>query len=278
MTRFALVSAALVAAAGSASAGFIYTDFSSTAGLQLNGQAAQSGNALRLSQAAPFTSGSVFTTTAVPLGNLNSFSTSFRFRITNSGGIGDGDGAGADGLVFVIQTVGNNVGGAGGLIGYGGISPSVGVEFDTFDNGGGFNDPNGNHVGIDLNGNIASVVTATEATRFNNGQVWNAWVDYNGQTNALEVRWSPTTVRPVAAQLSSVVNLQSVLGQNTAFIGFTSGTGSGYGHHDILSWEYRDQFSPIDPQPVPEPATVVALALGVAAVGVRAWRRTRATA
>ena len=263
-----VVTPAVLALGGlSAIAGFSYSDFSSTAGLQLNGAAAQLGNELRLVNSVPFAGGSAFTTASTPLGGLNSFSTYFQFRIDNNAGIGDGDGVGADGLAFVIQTVSNNVGSLGGGIGYQGIANSVGIEFDTYNNGGPANDPDGNHVGIDLNGNIASVATASEPTRFNNGSIWNAWVDYDGTTNALEVRWSQAALRPAAAQLSSVVNLQTVLGQNSAFLGFTSATGSGYGDHNILNWEYRDSFSPINPA-VPEPTSAL-FALGIVGVALR---------
>jgi hypothetical protein len=267
------IAAITVFASVPAHADFTYTDFSDTSGLTLNGTTIQAGSALRLTNAAYWNSGSVFTTTATALGSLNSFSTYFQFRITNSGGdISDASGPGADGLVFVVQTVSNNVGGSGGSIGYGGINNSVGIEFDTFDNGpgGSFNDPDGNHVGIDINGNIASVATATEPTLFNNGNVWNAWVDYNGATNLLEVRWSQTTNRPFAAQLSSTIDLIDTLGQDTAYLGFTSGTGLAWGNHEILSWEYRDSFSPITT--VPEPDTYAMILIGL--LGITVLRKT----
>jgi hypothetical protein len=252
---------------------FIYNDFSSTAGLHLNGVAASVNNALRLSTANPFNGGSAFTTSATALGPQNSFSTHFEFRITNSGGISDGDGVGADGLAFVIQTVSNNVGGLGGGIGYLGISPSVGIEFDTYDNGLGFGDPNGNHVNIDRNGTFASAATAViEPTRFNNGRVWDAWVDYNGATQLLEVRWSQTPTRPAAAQLAQTLDLVSLLGQNSAFIGFTSATGSAWGNHEILNWQFVDRFAPID-SPVPEPATAAVFAAGLGLIGLVRRRR-----
>jgi hypothetical protein len=260
----------------SAHADFSYTDFSDVSGLTLNGTTSQAGNALRLTNATYWNSGSVFTTQSTSLGALNSFSTYFQFRITNSGGdISDASGPGADGIVFVVQTVSNNVGGSGGSIGYGGINNSVGIEFDTFDNGpgGSFNDPNGNHVGIDVNGNIASIATVTEPTLFNNGNVWNAWVDYNGATNLLEVRWAQTTSRPLAAQLSSTIDLVDALGQDTAYLGFTSGTGLAWGTHEILSWEYRDSFSPITT--VPEPNTYALMILGFGLIGSAALRKTR---
>ena len=124
-----------------------YPDFSSVAGLTINGNAAQSGNALRLTPANFGQSGSAFSTSTVSLASNASFSTYFQFRFTNPGGACDGLGCGADGLVFVVQTVGNNVGGAGGGIGYDGIPNSLGVEFDTWNNGG-IDNNSSNHIGI----------------------------------------------------------------------------------------------------------------------------------
>jgi hypothetical protein len=231
---------------GSRHVDFSYPNFANVDGLQLNGDAARVGNALRVAKATGFSGGSAFTITPVSLGAGNSFSTHFQFQITNSGGASDEDGPGADGLVFVIQTVSNNVGSAGGGIGYSGISPSLGIEFDTYNNGSPtFGDPNGNHVGIDLNGDISSVQTQIEPVRFNNGAVWNAWVDFNGDTNQLEARWSMSAVRPTLAQLSRVVDLTTLLGQNAAFLGFTSATGNGVGDHDVLSWEFVGKFAPL---------------------------------
>ena len=254
-----------------AHADFLYKDFSSVAGLKLNGNAAQIANALRVSRATSNSRGSAFTIDPVSLGRGNSFSAFFQFRISDSGGVGDADGRGADGLVFVIQTVSNSVGTSGGGIGYSGIRSSVGIEFDTYNNGRAFGDPNGNHVGIDLNGNIASVQTQTEAVRFNNGETWNSWVDYNGNTDLLEVRWSLTNTRPLSSQLSRTVDLASTLGKNTAFVGFTSATGSGFGNHDILRWEFRGRFAPVM-SAAPEPS-VLALLLPRMAMGAWIIRR-----
>lgn len=216
----------------------------------------------------------MFTTEQVSLGVGNSFSTYFQFQITAPGGIGDGDGTGADGLVFVVQTQNNNVGAAGEGIGYTGIAPSVGVEFDTFDNGFSRGDPDGNHVGINVNGTVASVVLTTEPTRFNDADVWNAWVDYNSATAELEVRWALGITRPDNAQLSYTLNLASLLGQDTAFVGFTSATGAGYGNHVILAWEYRGDFAPIV---VPEPSGIALLAGSALVMFARPMRRKTET-
>jgi hypothetical protein len=159
-----------------------------------------------------YQNGSSFLTNAISLPNDASFSTYFTFQITDSQDFGDGDGPGADGLVFVIQSFANSVGGSGGGIGFAGIPNSLGIEFDTYDNG----EINGNHVGVNLNGDINSVVSQPVTNRLNNGNIWSAWVDYNGVSDALEVRISENNQRPTTAFLSYTVDLLSVLGQNDA--------------------------------------------------------------
>lgn len=188
--------------------------------------------------------GSAFLAEAITLANDASFSSFFVFEISDPVGASDADGVGADGLVFVVQTVSNTAGGSGGGIGYFGLNNSVGVEFDTWDNGA--NDgSNGNHVGIDINGDTNSVVRANISPRMNDGGNWYAWVDYEGVTNTLEVRLSQVNVRPAGATLSHVVDLAAVLGQTDAFVGFTSGTGAAGGKHDIRSWTFINEFQPI---------------------------------
>ena len=57
---------------------------------------------------------------------------------------------GADGIAFVLQQVNTSVGSSGGGIGYAGISPSFGVEFDTWQNGNRA-DPVYDHIAIQQN-------------------------------------------------------------------------------------------------------------------------------
>lgn len=251
-----------------------YGDFANLSAFQQNGSTAAipdptvdslGRNVLRLTNGLG-QSGSAFLTAPVNLANQASFSTFFTFRITNPMGISDGDGQGADGIVFVVQTVSNTAGGAGGGIGYSGISKSVGVEFDTWDNGAGLNDPDGNHLGIDLGGGFNGP-TASIATRMNNGEDWYAWVDYNGATQVVEVRLSQTNVRPGAATLTRTADLVNVLQQTNAYIGFTSGTGAAGGYHDIVSWTFVDNYKPIDGGgSVPEPGSLALLG-GLFAIG-----------
>jgi hypothetical protein len=108
-------------------------------------------------------------------------------------------------------------------------------------------------------------------------------VDYDGVSQTLELRLlESSVVRPASALLSASVNLAGVLGSTNAFVGFTSGTGSAYGNHDILSWEFRDTFSPIVTPPgtppdsgaVPEPSTYGLFGAALLA-GAIAWNRRR---
>ncbi len=224
-----------------------FADFSSVAGLQINGNAAQVGNVLRLVPALDYQSDSAFSSSALSLNNLSSFSTYFSFQLSNPGGISDNDGIGADGLVFVVQTVANNVGGAGGGLGYSGIQNSVGVEFDSWDNGMGIGDPNGNHVAVDFNGDLSTPIGTTPVpTRLNDGQIWHAWVDYDGSVGSLEVRLSGVPFRPPVPLIDVAVDLGAVLGQPEVFVGFTAGTGAAWGDHDILSWKFASEYLPIN--------------------------------
>jgi hypothetical protein len=229
-----------------------FTDFSDLSALTLNGATATLGNpvsfggqdVLRLTDDYN-QGGSAFLTDTIDLevgGLPASFSTAFEFQITDPGGISDSDGSGADGLVFVVQTVASSVGGGGSGIGYAGIDPSVAVEFDTFYNSG--TDDTGNEVGISLDGNLNSVVKAPVTTRMNNGAVWYAWVDYDGDAGQLEVRLSETPTRPATALATYGLDLPAQLGQSAAYVGFTSGTGSASGDHDIRAWKLRNTYAP----------------------------------
>ena len=179
----------------------VYQNFASTAGLSLNDTVVSDG-ALTLASSASDKRGSVFTTAQF---NATGFSAIFEFRISSPGGTSDGIAAGADGLAFVIQnSSATALGGTGEALGYGprggtpGIANSVAIEFDTFKNSW---DPTSNHVGINTGGNLTSLATLHEASAFDNGTKWTAWVDYNGTT--LEVRWSNTGVRPTSGRPAS---------------------------------------------------------------------------
>lgn len=236
MRRHALIVAVLLLVAATASAqSFSYPTFSSTTGLTLNGDATASSDELWLTT----TSDQVGTAfRAVELPADGTFSTFFSFRLDNGSG-GDDACTGADGITFTVQTDGiSAVGGGGGDLGYGGISPSVAVEIDTYSGG---TDVNGNHIGIDTNGSLDSLAqTAIGPCLNNGGTIWYAWVDYDGTTDLLEVRLSTAPVRPGSATLTQVVDIPTILGSANVYVGFTGGTGAFSNRQSILSWYFNE--------------------------------------
>ncbi|MDB9454896.1 bluetail domain-containing putative surface protein [Dolichospermum circinale] len=194
-----------------------------------------SGNILRLTDAS-MSAGNALLNSAITLSNDTSFSTYFSFKISASGGDSDSDGPGGDGLAFVIQTSKTSIGGGGNNLGYSGITNSIAVKFDTYQSTG-FSDITGNHVGLDLNGSLNSVAQTAVATRMNNGNIWNVWIDYNGLSNLLEVRLSETNQRPSTSVLNYTLDLPTILNSSNAFFGFSSGQGTATGVHDIIDWD-----------------------------------------
>ena len=223
-----------------------YASFGAASGLTLNGNSTIVENVLRLVSADTFQRGSAFTNTPV---GIASFNTSFTFQMSGNGSTAgpegfDGQGAGADGIMFVLQNAGSAaLGGPGGRMGYGhdpddpgaAITPSVGVEFDTFFNGEN-GDTDSNHVGINVNGSVFSVQAQGVEGRFDDGRLWTAWLDYDGTT--LEVRVSASGSRPEFPTLSRTIDIPTILGGQTAYAGFTSATGLDFENADVISWTY----------------------------------------
>lgn len=109
-----------------------------------NGDASQTGTCYRLTDALNFEGGSVWYLEKINI--KESFDLYFDIFL----GCKDADGA--DGIAFVLQPVSTNIGSAGGGMGYQGISPSVAIEMDTWQNVD-VQDPLYDHIGVQLNGN-----------------------------------------------------------------------------------------------------------------------------
>jgi hypothetical protein len=207
----------------------------------VNSKIASNKDVLRLAESKSFSSGNALLKNLFSFVGENgenlSFSTNFSFSISDSRGLPrDEDGEGADGLSFIVSPT-ENVGSAGGGIGYAGLKNTVVIELDTYNNGK-QDQNNGNHIGINVNGSTTSLVQTNIATRFNNGEIWNVWIDYDGTSNRLEARVSQNSNRPVEATVFSTVNIPDILGQNDFFVGFTAATGQAVGNHDIISWKF----------------------------------------
>jgi hypothetical protein len=134
---------------------FTYPPFptSSGTGLQVNsnGSASVSGTKLELTTSGGSEVASAWYTNPsgpgpATLALANGFTSTFTFQLTGQGGISGSNGKpGADGIAFVVQNGsfgGNNSGifalgphpGTGGEIGFAGLTNSVAVQFDTWNN------------------------------------------------------------------------------------------------------------------------------------------------
>jgi gliding motility-associated-like protein len=154
--------------------------FQGSAQYQINGNAAQTAcNCYRLTAASNTQSGSVW--------NVNLLNLSNPFNFTFDVYLGCNDG-GADGLAFVLQPLSVNAGSSGGGIGYAGISPSLAVELDTYQNGG---EPAYDHMALQRNGvvghNGPNTLTGPVPITPTSANVEDcAW-------HQLNVVWDPTT-------------------------------------------------------------------------------------
>ena len=286
MTRTLLATAALAlaAAAPQAQAATVinYANFAGACGTSLTcvGNAAvDAGNDLRLTTAGGSQAGAGYSTTAIALGAGATFSTSFQFRMTQAGGINP-----ADGFTFVVAKSATGLGGVGGGLGYAGVGNSIAIEFDTYQNAG---DISSNHVALDQNGSLSSLVQVnpygvanctlashTASGCMSNGNVWSAFVSYDGTTQKLNVSVQEQGFALLNLISNYSIDISSTLGTNSAFVGFTAGTGSGYENHDILNWQLANDTSIGAPGRLPEPTDLALLSLaGVASLAAARRRR-----
>jgi hypothetical protein len=197
-----------------------YPDFSDLSDFTLGARAAQLNtipdDKLQLISGIWQRNGYALLTEPVILGQT--FTTHFTFQITNNIGVG------ADWLVFNIQT-------ENGL--YSGNA--VSVEFDIFNNYARDN-YSGNHIGINVNHYFYSVVTQHVSTDFNNGDIWHAWIDYDG--NILNVYASTASIKPYTPYISYAIDVADILGTSQVYLGFHAASGAYGADFAVLSWSF----------------------------------------
>lgn len=167
-------------------------------------------------------SGSVWNVTKIDL------TKPFDFHFNVYMGCKDVDGA--DGIAFVLQPISTSIGIAGEGLGIQGVSPSVAVAIDTYQNQN-LGDPDYDHLSIHLNGdlahnsinNIGPPVTALA----NNGNIEDCgW-------HVLKISWNPTSVTLTVymdgeERLKVNTDLVNTVfnGDPLVYWGFTGSTGS----------------------------------------------------
>jgi hypothetical protein len=249
---------------------FTYADFSSTAGLTLNGTSAQSGNELTLTTAAQadrgntFEAGSVFYGTPLAIDAATQFSTSFEFSICNGPSTPSCTSPSADGMTFTLQNGSagaSSLGGIGYQLGYGGIANSVAVAFDTYQIPG---------ILVLVNSDIDAPIAYDSGVSFTPGNYF-AWVSYNPSSEVLSVYLNSVDTKPPTPTLTASVNLYSTLVPTLSttpqmFVGFTGGTGEYYADQDVLNWSFSDS------DVAPEPGTMGLVVLGLVGLTLRIRR------
>ncbi len=194
-----------------------------TTGMALNGRSSLSGNRLRLTDGGPGEVASAWYSTKV---DVQTFTQDFSFQMTNPH---------ADGLTFAIQNVGTRaLGGGGGKLGYSAIPASVAVKFDLYNNAGEGTDS----TGLYTNGAVPTTPAldmTSSGVDLHSGHVFNVHMTYDGNTLTMMIR-DASTGR--AFQTSWPVNITSLLGDTSGYVGFTAATGGGAATQEVLSWTY----------------------------------------
>jgi hypothetical protein len=207
-----------------------YPDFAQAASLRFNGSARLAGNRIELARGRT-SAGSVWSTTPVDPGR--SLVTGFTFQINKV----------TDGIAFVMRSQSPQALGATGAgLGYGArpgsrdpaITPSVAIEFDTWDNSRDGFDPPGQHVAVTTNGDITRhLIWRDPQFSLVGDHCVEVIVTYDAGRRLLAVRVAAGPVQPAETAISPAVpplweypiDLVSVLGAGPALVGFTGGTG-----------------------------------------------------
>ena len=135
----------LVTSAGFQGQSVFFPQFASTNGLIMQNNSTVNFNILHLNQASTGSRGGVWLTTQQNV--LSGFVSEFRFRIISKVG------GGADGFCFTVAgTAQPNIGTS---LGYSGITNSIAVEFDTYQNTS-LSDPDDHHIAVHTRGLAAN--------------------------------------------------------------------------------------------------------------------------
>jgi Legume lectin domain/Chitobiase/beta-hexosaminidase C-terminal domain len=207
--------------------------FSDPTGMQFNGSTDLDDSRMQLTNGSLNEAGAAFFTTPMDIRN---FTTDFTFQISD---------AGADGMTFTIQNSSAGptaLGPVGAGLGYGagkpggtpGIGNSVAVKFDIFNNDGEGSDS----TGLYING-ASPTIPATDITSsgivFYEGDSISAHITYDGTT--LTMTLTDSVVNKTYSQ-SWAINIPATVGGNTAYVGFTGGTGGLTSSQKVESWTF----------------------------------------
>ncbi len=217
---------------------------------QTNGSASWVDGNATITKSSPFQLGSTFRKEPIPFGQEYSFSSSMKLDVAGTGGItSDADGKGGQGMTFVLQSGGPfNLGAKEGGLGLENLGAAfVAIELDTFATGA--FDPDADlptHIGIDTS--EAGSVARVAVPRFNDGDRGESpvylWVDYNGDTEQMDVYFSDAATKPGTPTLSTEVDLGAIFqGAPSLWGGWTAATNLAWNSHEVMDWQIETRSS-----------------------------------
>ena len=204
------------------------SNFSASLPITLAGNASYTNNLLELTPNSGSQRGTAFYQTQV---RILKFSTQFNLRF---------DSTQADGATFCIQNSSSNaLGSTGGGLGYGGITNSVAIRFDSYTNSGGNFSTDvltGGTVSPDTGG--SGVLNTTFGLTA--GTTWNFLINasYDGTTLSYTIR--NFSNRNQSFSSNRTIDIGTTIGSSNAWIGFTSATGGATETCSILSWNWSN--------------------------------------
>jgi hypothetical protein len=193
----------------------------------LNGSAALVGTSLQLTNGGYAEAGSAWYAKPV---SVNGFTTDFDFQLPS---------AEADGFTFTIQNSSRGIyakGGNGSGLGYQTINDSVAVAFNLYESGA----TNAESVGVYTGGASpqgGAVNLLGTGINLHSGDAFHIHMVYSGNTLTVTLTDKMTSAT-VTENFS--VNIQSNIGGNSAYVGFTGSTGGLTSVQNILGWSFSN--------------------------------------
>lgn len=173
--------------------------------------------------------GSVFWNTPI---NIQAFTTNFQFQLSNAQG---------NGFTFTIQNVGRTaLGGDSAGLGYQNILKSVAIKFNFYN----YQGEGSDSTGLYTNGQppvLPTIDISPSGIKLGSGDSIQAQVIYTGSALTLKLL---DLVTNKTFTKSWAINISQIVGANTAYVGFTGGTGGLSSSQKLISWTYSNQAVP----------------------------------
>jgi hypothetical protein len=204
--------------------------FSSTEGLTLNGSTlATNDSRMQLTDGGLNEAGSVFWNAPI---NIQAFTTKFTFQLSQAQG---------NGFTFTLQNVGPTaLGGDSAGLGYQNIGQSVAVKFNFYN----YENEGDDSTGVYTDGEppvLPTIDISPSGIELNSDDGMTATVTYDSTTLTFNLVDGVTGDK---FTMSQAINIPQIVGGNTAYVGFTGGSGGLSASQKILTWTYSTQSVP----------------------------------